>query len=468
MIQTDSVTRRMLTRRARPLGVLTILLLTLTVPAAASAQAPPKDPDYDYAIAPGWEGDWRLRGSASIHTTPASGTLRITQSGPRTFQTAALSDIYEATTGCRTGTAGTAFTGPLAWPPTFGVSDGPNGSAAVGDYEYVAGGPPRCTGIHSTQVVFLGSSGANEMSMWDKQTVRPVFSRIERISHPVVPYVALGDSYSSGEGAGNYDKPRDRQEALCHRSAGAWPRLLAALSARRSLLDGPQLKLEKLAACSGAESPALLEGGYRHQIAQKDELALAGARFVTLTIGGNDVGFGPTLRKCFLGRQCLSERNDAPKGRPASSEFSRARARVQALAERLPKIYEAIAGELVDPQRLVVVGYPDLFPEQNETCRWLTADELRRLNVLEQDLEQALQHATAEADVRFVSVFLTTSGQQMCTRGSGFVDISGRRITSRLLGMLVGQHKLQELGHPRTVVQRRIAQTVAYALRIVT
>ncbi len=442
------------TRRTLAALALTVMI----VPAVASAQTQLKDPKYDYGIAPFWEGDWRLVGSASIQTSPASGTLRITQTAAQQFQTTALSDIYEATTGCRVGSANTAFTGPLAWPSALSSGEGPNGLGVVGDYAYNPDGPPRCTGVHAADVLFLGGTSDDQISMWNKTTAKVIFSRIDRISHPVVPYVALGDSYSSGEGAGRYDKTRDKQEALCHRSAGAWPRLLAARSAKLSLANAPRLKLQKLAACSGAESPALLKDGYRNQVAQKDELGLAGARFVTLTIGGNDVGFGPTLRKCFIS-SCLSDRKQ---------QFSEARARVQSLATRLPKIYEAIAGELVDRQRLVVVGYPDLFPEDNETCGWLSDTELRRLNILEQDLEQALQRATTAADVRYVSVFFTTAGHQMCTRDSRFVDISGRRVTSRLLGTLVGQHKLQELGHPRTSAQQTIADTVATALRLVS
>src|ERR1700733_10541120 len=58
--------------------------------------------------------------------------------------------------------------------------------------------------------------------------------------------VALGDSYSSGEGAGDYDADPLR----CHRSADAWPRLLAKLT--------PKIEEVTLLACSGAESSALV------------------------------------------------------------------------------------------------------------------------------------------------------------------------------------------------------------------
>ena len=40
------------------------------------------------------------------------------------------------------------------------------------------------------------------------------------------PHVLLGDSYSSGEGAGPFDRGTDTVLDCCHRSANAWPRLL--------------------------------------------------------------------------------------------------------------------------------------------------------------------------------------------------------------------------------------------------
>src|SRR4051812_33682246 len=53
--------------------------------------------------------------------------------------------------------------------------------------------------------------------------------------------VALGDSYSSGEG----NAPFDTDAATCHRGASAWPRLLGQQVAGSTV---------KLLACSGAKT----------------------------------------------------------------------------------------------------------------------------------------------------------------------------------------------------------------------
>ncbi|WP_303633606.1 hypothetical protein [Actinomadura madurae] len=60
-------------------------------------------------------------------------------------------------------------------------------------------------------------------------------------------YVALGDSYSSGTGAGNYDPG----SGSCNRSANAYPNLWAAAHATDSFT---------FVACSGATTTSVASG----------------------------------------------------------------------------------------------------------------------------------------------------------------------------------------------------------------
>ena len=107
--------------------------------------------------------------------------------------------------------------------------------------------------------------------------------------------VALGDSYSSGEGAPPFLK--DRESADCHRSEYAWPFVLARQ------MDWPD---PMLFACSGATSTDMLGGDpKRHQPNQVAELAGLNPDIVTLTIGGNDLGFKSVLVKCASLTRCV-------------------------------------------------------------------------------------------------------------------------------------------------------------------
>ena len=129
-------------------------------------------------------------------------------------------------------------------------------------------------------------------------------------AHPLLAgparYVALGDSYSAGEGVPAFDPgtakdvspdPSDPNDNTCHRSIGSYGRLLAADPAVNSNL-GPAV----FAACSGAvtedvETPNPANAG---EIAQKDQLSPF-TNTVTLTLGGNDIGFSDLAQACVVG-----------------------------------------------------------------------------------------------------------------------------------------------------------------------
>ena len=122
-------------------------------------------------------------------------------------------------------------------------------------------------------------------------------------------YVALGDSYSSGEGAidssGNaaLDPATDTSTNKCHRSAHAYSHTLKEV---RSVSDSDF----KFAACSGAlvadfvanvgSTGQWTEGPQLNEIASANRPSLS-TSLVTLSVGGNDAGFVQVLNKCVGG-----------------------------------------------------------------------------------------------------------------------------------------------------------------------
>jgi lysophospholipase L1-like esterase len=109
-------------------------------------------------------------------------------------------------------------------------------------------------------------------------------------------YVAMGDSYSSGEGNPPFNPWTDRSGVNeCHRSEDtAYPQWLVKHS-------GLNLELADFVACSGATTDTVLNGGSGtgawSEAPQVDSLSSTTDR-VTITIGGNDVGFGDVLNQC--------------------------------------------------------------------------------------------------------------------------------------------------------------------------
>jgi len=443
--------------------------LVAAVAFAGPAAAPALGGPISSAL-PAAEGEWQVTGTTSAlssHASPGSGLIELEQTGPVALRAKALSDVtLSGSDGSTCKVAGTGTTVAELTLNDDGSLTGPGLTGAVERYDDDQDLPAvRCTGSVSTTLSYT-AVGTDSLLR-----VRPVFGApvysgmhytLSFVRHPKVPYVALGDSYSSGEGAGNYDG-----KSRCHRSANAWPRLLAKLSQDRPLERQPHLEMKGLIACSGAETPEITTRSLFNEPPQLAELKRLKPRFVTISIGGNDAGFGATLQACFIPRgDCLSDRPRKSRGEggPRPSKLDTALARIAQLKEKLVPLYGKITENLVDPERLVVVGYPDLIPNGPDRCGWLSEVEKGRLLRLSGKLENTLERATTKANVRYVSLRGTTSGHEMCSPKSWFVDITTRRVVTRLAAKLLRQHKLQELGHPRTPAQRAVAERVAEAL----
>jgi len=128
--------------------------------------------------------------------------------------------------------------------------------------------------------------------------------------------VGFGDSYSSGEGVDPYDPGTDddwgADRNQCHRSLYAYARESQPLGYRAvlpSYVGGPTDTKVDFVACSGATSENVRVGGtpqYDEPGTQLDQGQLdANTDLVTLTLGGNDMGFTPVITKCVK-QDCLS------------------------------------------------------------------------------------------------------------------------------------------------------------------
>lgn len=145
-----------------------------------------------------------------------------------------------------------------------------------------------------------------------------------------VNYVALGDSYSSGVGTGVYDAA----SGACARSPLSYPPLWAAEHHPVSF---------GFAACAGAKTADVL--------ANQIPALQPSTDLVTITIGGNDAGFGPVLQTCTAAendRTCFAAVN-------AAEAFERS-----VLRDRLARTYTEIRRTAPHAQ-VIVLGYPRLF-----------------------------------------------------------------------------------------------------------
>ena len=244
-------------------------------------------------------------------------------------------------------------------------------------------------------------------------------------------YVAMGDSFSSGEGAGDYDPPTDRDDRGfadwmdshlwwpgdrepkyhngCHRSGNAYGQIVAGSN---DFAGG-----SSFVACSGAQINELTHpnGGQTGESAQEDALG-DDTSLVTFSIGGNDLGFADILTDCVLDGSTCEEKNEAT--------FQR---RLVAKERELVDTYRRIRAK-APHARIIVVGYPRLFPADpsNSYRNLLFADDQRWMNAKADELDAMLQRAAREsgADVELVDPREAFAGHGIGSDDPWFNDLS--------------------------------------------
>ncbi|NGO13908.1 SGNH/GDSL hydrolase family protein [Streptomyces sp. HC44] len=209
-------------------------------------------------------------------------------------------------------------------------------------------------------------------------------------------YVALGDSYSSGVGAGSYIG----SSGNCKRSTKAYPHLWAAASSPSSF---------NFTACSGARTGDVLAN-------QLGPLG-PGTGLVSVTIGGNDAGFVDVMTTCVLQSEsaCLARINTA-KAYVDST-----------LPGKLDSVYSAIS-EKAPAAHVVVLGYPRFY-KLNGTCAvGMTETERGAINDASDYLNSAIAKRAADHGFTFGDVRPAFTGHEICSGSSWIHSINWQNI----------------------------------------
>lgn len=117
---------------------------------------------------------------------------------------------------------------------------------------------------------------------------------LSRTARPSASYVALGDSFSAGEGVPPFETATDIPGVnTCHRSTNAYARLIAGTSSKI-----PSLGTGGFRACSGAVTTNITDLEQWNEDIQLDWWPDSTTQLVTLTIGGNDIAFSDFAKAC--------------------------------------------------------------------------------------------------------------------------------------------------------------------------
>jgi lysophospholipase L1-like esterase len=195
-------------------------------------------------------------------------------------------------------------------------------------------------------------------------------------------YTALGDSYASGVGTREYYS----DSGSCQRSKHAYP-----------VLDATRLGATlTFAACSGAKVADVLNG----QLGSLN----ATTRYVTVAIGGNDIGWASVITQCAK-----------PWPYTCWGEIDAAENTMRTvLPGRLDQLFSRIR-TLAPNARVVVVGYPRLFngKECNLIAR-ISPGEQTELNAAADLLATTIQGRAAAAGFGFVDARGPFTGHAVC------------------------------------------------------
>ncbi|MFF4355117.1 SGNH/GDSL hydrolase family protein [Streptomyces sp. NPDC001530] len=213
-----------------------------------------------------------------------------------------------------------------------------------------------------------------------------------------VDYVALGDSYAFAP------LMPTQVDATCLRSDQNYPSLVAR-SRSATLTD---------VSCAGATTDDMTAPQTDGVLAQFDALD-RGTDLVTVTIGGNDIGFSTVLGTC------AHLTSGDPAGAPCRSHYAGTGADqvTDAIARTAPKVAQVLRGihRRAPHARVVVVGYPDLFPEDAVGCTSskvpLAAGDFAWLRDKEKDLNAMLARQARHGGTEYVNTYTPTLGHDL-------------------------------------------------------
>lgn len=225
-------------------------------------------------------------------------------------------------------------------------------------------------------------------------------------------YVALGDSYSSGLGAGDYISA----SGSCDRSDDAYPQQWS---------DGTSPASFVSAACSGATTADVIDS-------QVSALS-ASTTLVSITIGGNDAGFATVMETCVL--------------EPTSSCLNAVSAAEAFIAGQLPARLDTtlrtIRADAPDA-KIVVLGYPELYDlSKSSTCLGLSTEDRTALDGGADALDRALATAAEANGDTFADVRGQFAHHEICDSGSWLNSVDIFAISSSYHPNASGQ----ELGY---------------------
>lgn len=315
--------------------------------------------------------------------------------------------------------------------------------------------------------------------------------RIDTPAGPQRAWLALGDSYASGEGIPGTEPGQTAQGRDCRRATGRGTNAKAWSAGAYDEVRGTSgFGRIAFVACTGAITD---------EIDSQIEEAAAGSEtgtwdLVTLGIGGNNIRFSDVLFGCLDIPNGWDEFDLTPG---CDADPARLRARVDMLTGRkdrkkgeysgdvtLPEVLAKVA-EVVDPGGdVVVAGYPQLVEEVNRwdgwrrrligNCEGIRSYDVGGLRGVTGYLNAQIAGAVQRADARYKSEGVRFHFVDIARDPYEYSDDPGARhalcarmpwLNGQTIGLSSGDVRLQRSFHPMQVGHTNTARVVAALVR---
>ena len=226
-------------------------------------------------------------------------------------------------------------------------------------------------------------------------------------------YAALGDSYSSGEGAPPFFMGTETPEDTCHRTYNSYPEQFSQQTnafSTRPIMD---------VTCSGAVTANIDTTAQGVEGIQLNAVPIR-PTVITITIGGNDLGFDQIAQDCATDYYlystshitCQQQYTDPNTGQDIVSQ------RIQAVTSKLIRVYSALHSKVAANGTVLVLTYPQVLdPSQGPSCLtepFLPSDR-DWLRAKTHEFDQAIISAANSAGVSYLNEEGAFSGHEICT-----------------------------------------------------
>ncbi|MFD8736693.1 SGNH/GDSL hydrolase family protein [Streptomyces sp. NPDC059618] len=389
-----------------------------------------------HQVGGGYQGHyWYTHTRNTDHLGGADGTMTI--NGTWTLNQSlnwARVLVYLPDTGAQTRQAAYTVSGSDSTSPKRAVLQSAGGWTSLGAFHFT--GTPKVSLSNST----VDGTGDEDIA-WDAVAFQPLTGK------PANSIVAMGDSYTSGEGVSapggtdffpetdHMDNVNSELIDKCHRSKLAWSRQATlpgyntSIGSQADSLD-PQTDYH-FVACSGARTYNILRDGQSHEVAQLDAGYLDNnTTLVTLSVGGNDARFTDVFMECALkaglsvcqntaiGNKDPDTGDDLPGDTGPLKDWAptwlhdTVRPRIATVLSRIH--------DLAKNAKIVLMGYPRLLSAGGQCIPGIGTEEAPWLNSVADTLDEEMKGAVSDtkaaigANVVFADPRTEFDGKTVC------------------------------------------------------